>query len=112
MKKFVSIFLVLALVLSVVPFSAFAAEVESEAAPLATAVTCSSCGSLCTYIRSYTGGGYQIIVWSCALSSTHLHYHTRYNTVKVYKCNSCGGEVTTTTPFKDYCHVADDYIWY
>lgn len=112
MKKFVSVFLVLVLVLSMVPLSAFAAEVEPEATPMATAVTCSSCGSLCTYVRSYTGGGYEIIVWSCELSSQILHYHTRYNTVKVYTCNGCGDEVKTTTPFTDYCHVADENIWY
>ena len=112
MKKLVSIFLVLALVLSMVPFSVSAAEMESEATPMATAVTCSSCGDLCTYVSSFTNYGQDLFVWNCVLSSQILHKHTRYSTIKVYTCNGCGGEERTATPLTDYCHVAQQNIWY
>lgn len=112
MKKIVSVLLVLAMVLAMVPFSAFAAENESEVATQATAVTCSSCGSLCTYSRSYTSNSFQVIVYSCPLTSEHFHYHTRFYTVKEYTCNSCGGKETTQTLFADRCNVTHELIYY
>lgn len=106
MKRFISLFVALAVVLSMMTITASAQEVEPY---VEIGVTCTSCGGACVFEYSGTNFGQDLYVYNCALTNG-LHLHTRYSKIDVYTCRSCGKENRAATPLYDYCHVAGESI--
>lgn len=107
--KFMSLFLSLALVLSVVPGAVFAAtedavDQEPIVSPRASYTTCSQCGRMT--LQSTSGGnidGGENIVSGCAYHPNMVHMHHIILGTTNHHCSSCGYSSTDYRIIQSIC---------
>ena len=107
MKRVLSFVLVLVMMLSALPFAAFA---DDGVEPCAEAVRCSACGSYNTTI-SYPVHTTTLASSPCDNTQNPMvHHHTTKKYCKAVTCHSCGEYAETELRKTVYCETRGKYI--
>lgn len=103
MKKMFSLFLALAVVLSVMAIPASATEIEPY---VEIGLTCSACGGPSVHSRTSGTKTYDFYDFDCPFLDNLACFHTKYFTDDYFTCRNCGNEDYVRNYIREYCHAS------